>query len=161
MQLKPLRPKFIIETEVSGEEIQENLRQLLNDPGAPCVGTIANHYVILSIPEKDSHFWSPRLTLDFHSEKGKTRIVGLFGPRPMVWTLFAGFYLAAIFLGFVGLMWGGAQWSLGMPAHALWLVAISLVALIIAYTSALIGQKLGEEQMHVLKEFFDKSLPTA
>lgn len=153
-----IRPRLKITTEMSPETILSTLRKHLADPDAPCTGTVANNYVILSIPEKDSHFWSPRLTIEMREENGRTTLSGLFGPRPMVWTLFAGFYLSSIFLAFVGLMWGGAQWSLGMKPYAFWLLAFGVIALIISYGSALIGQKLGKDQMHILHDFLNGAL---
>ena len=153
-----IRPRFRIDTGQPPEEIIERLRSQLERPQAPCTGTIVNDYVILRIPEKDSHFWSPRLTVDIAREGTHTRVRGLYGPNPVVWMMFAGVYLFAIFLGFVGLMWGGAQWSLGMEPQALWLVGISIVALLSSYGIALVGQKLSAEQMHVLREFLMEAL---
>ncbi len=157
MPLK-IRPSFTIDTPLTIEEILARLKDHLNTPGAFCGGAILNDYVILHIPEDQEHFWSPRLTISLKPAGEHTRIRGLFGPRPTVWTLFATFYLFAVFLGFVGLMWGGAQWSLGMEPQALWLVGASGVALTSAYGIALIGQKLSEEQMHVLRDFLYQAI---
>ena len=155
MQFKRIRPQFIIETRVPIATILEVLKNQLNSPDTQFTGTIANNYAIINIPESESHFWSPRLTLDFSEKDNITRIVGLFGPRPVVWMLFMGFYIAAIFLMFVGLMWGGAQWSLGMSPTGFWFTAIGAVIFLIAYSAALIGQKLSEEQMQALQMFVE------
>ncbi len=155
MRIKRIRPQFTIETTVPVDTILEVLGKELNRPNARFTGTIANNYAIINIPEQESHFWSPRLTLDFSQNDNVTRIVGLFGPRPVVWMLFMGFYIAAIFLMFVGIMWGGAQWSLGMSPTGLWFAAIGAVIFIAAYIAALIGQKLSEAQMHDLQTFLE------
>ncbi|RMI25492.1 MAG: hypothetical protein D6681_01470 [Calditrichaeota bacterium] len=153
-----IRPRFTLEIDRPVDQVIQELRRLLDRSPTVCQGTVANHYVILRVPDGESHFWSPRLTLDLREEGGKTIITGLFGPQPVVWMMFAGFYLASIFLGFVGLMWGAAQWTLGLEPKALWLLLASLLALGIAYAGAFVGQKLGEEQMHFLKGLVDETL---
>ena len=158
MHIRKIRPRFKIETPVSITAIKERLQNKLNDPRVPFTGTIASNYVIINIPEEQSHFWSPRLTLDCEENGNKTIIKGMFGPRPVVWMMFMGFYLAAMFLMFVGLMWGGAQWSLGMKPTGLIFSAIGAVIFILAYISALFGQKLSEKQMHDLRDFLEDTL---
>ena len=89
---------------------------------------------------------------------GDTRIVGLFAPRPAVWTLFASFYAFTIFLAFVGFSWGFSQWSLDMAPTAMWLVPLALALLAIAYGIALTGQKLGAAQMTRLRTYLETAL---
>jgi len=155
-----IRPKFELNTSSSLEEIVNILREKLSNPNALCTGTILNNgYFILRIPDDQSHFWSPRLTIELEKQDDNSTLVrGLFGPHPAVWMLFAGFYLFFIFVGLVGLFYGLAQWSLKMPPSALWGVPISLVLIGISYGIALIGQNLGLEQMHQLRSFLERSL---
>ncbi len=158
MRWRAIRPRFRIETDISIATLKDRLNQALNHPEVPFTGTVAHNYVIINVPEKESHFWSPRLTLDCEEKHNRTIIRGLFGPRPVVWMLFMGFYIAALFLIFVGLMWGGSQWSLGMKPTGLVFSLVGAIIFIAAYISALIGQKLSETQMHQLRDFLEDTL---
>jgi len=45
--------------------------------------------VTLFVVEKDTHYWSPRLSLSLESAgEGKTRIDGTYGPSTNVWSAF-------------------------------------------------------------------------
>ena len=153
-----IRPRFDLTSPLSGEEVLDRLRaHCRRDPS--CTGTILNGYAILGIPEADRHYWTPRLTIELASDDdGATRIIGLFAPRPAVWTLFAAFYGFAMFLGFVGFSWGFSQWTLDMPATAMWLVPLSILLLLGAYGIALTGQRLGAEQMTRLRGYLETAL---
>jgi hypothetical protein len=98
------------------------------------------------------------LSVEVEAQENGTLIRGLLGPRPVVWTLFASFYAFALFAGLVGLIWGLSQWSLGITPFALWIVPVAILLIIIAYGIAYTGQKLGYEQMLLLRGFLDKSI---
>ncbi|MCB0291751.1 MAG: hypothetical protein KDH97_15965, partial [Calditrichaeota bacterium] len=96
------------------------------------------------------------LEVEEHSDGAVLR--GLFGPKPNVWTLFMGMYLAIGFSGTTGLMFGLSQWSLGMPPLLLWSVPAALLAGAAVYGLALYGQRLSQEHMYVLRQFVDEAV---
>jgi hypothetical protein len=147
-----------MEVLISPEEVLNRLRTHLEKANAECTGTILNSYAILRVHDDQQHYWSPQLTVELEEHEKGTLIRGLVGPRPAVWTLFASFYAFAIFGGLVGLIWGLSQWSLGITPFALWIVPVALFLVIIAYSIAYTGQKLGYEQMLLLRSFLDSSL---
>ena len=153
-----IRPRFSLVVPLSPETILNRLRTYLEKPTAECTGTILNSYAILRVHDEQQHYWSPQLTIEVEAQDNGTLIRGLLGPRPVVWTLFASFYAFAIFAGLVGLIWGLSQWSLGITPFALWIVPIAIFLITIAYAIAYTGQKLGYEQMLLLRTFLDKSI---
>ncbi len=155
MKLKRIRPRFTIETSLSVETIKALITQKLEDPATRFSGTIAQNYIIINVPEEESHFWSPRLTMECTHVNGKTRLTGQFGPGPVVWMLFMGFYIAAIFLMFVGFMWGGAQLSLGMRPTGFYFLGAGIILFILGYLGALMGQRFSTSQMHELQAFLE------
>lgn len=157
-----LRPRFRRETALSTHEIGARLRQQLERPNSAVTGTLLEEFIVLRMRPEAEHFWSPELTLQLHAEpEGGTLIRALFGPRPAVWTGFAGFYTFAIFISCMALLFGLSQWSLGMAPIGLWLLPLPILLLISAYGIALIGQRLGHDQMAILQEVFDQALDQA
>jgi len=155
-----LRPRFRTIVPLTLEELTNRLHIELEKQEAPFDGKVLKEFAVLRILAKDQHYWSPELSLQLEQQEQGTLIRGLFGPRPGVWTMFAGFYTFTIFLSLIALLYGLSQWSLGMEPYGLWMLPIPLVLLISAYVTALIGQRLGHEQMQELHQFLDQTLET-
>jgi hypothetical protein len=153
-----LRPRFRIVAPLSLEELTSRLHLELEKQEAPFDGKVFKEFAVLSIFAKDQHYWSPELSLQLEQQDQGTLIRGLFGPRPAVWTMFAGFYTFTFFLSLIALLYGLSQWSLDMEPYGLWLLPIPLALLISAYITALVGQRLGHEQMQELRHFLDQML---
>ncbi len=154
-----LRPRFRLTVPMTIDDLTQILQGVLAQDAAPAEGKVLREFVVLRIPEQQQHFWSPELTLQLHeAEGGGTLIRGLFGPRPAVWTMFAGFYSFAFFLSLMALLFGLSQWSLGMEPMGLWVLPIPVVLLISAFATALVGQRLGHDQMGELRDFLDAAL---
>ena len=49
--------------------------------------------------------------------------------------------------------------NLGMSSRILWLMPVLLGLLLLAYSTARTGQRLGSSQMELLYRFFDRNLP--
>jgi hypothetical protein len=111
------------------------------------LGKIVDNHVILKIPAKDQHYWSPQLTLELEDQNGETLVRGLFGPKPGVWTMFVFFYSSIGFLTLMGLIFGLSQMMLKMNAYGLWAVPIGGTILIGLFVVSKIGQKLSRAQM--------------
>ncbi len=154
-----IRPRFQMRAAGSAAEVLARIRQALEQPGAAVRGTVSAHHALLRIPDPHSHFWSPRLTvevLEIAPQQSELRC--LFAPAPAVWTLFVAIYAAVGFGGLVALIWGLSACSLGMDAGVLWLVPVALLLGLTAWLTAAFGQRLGRDQMVVLREFLEKAL---
>ncbi|MFQ5583831.1 MAG: hypothetical protein ACE5GL_05295 [Calditrichia bacterium] len=153
-----IRPSFKLVISLSPGKTVERIRDQIKKHEGKVASTVMNNYIILSIPPEKEHFWSPRLTVEVDEHEKGSVVRGLFGPRPSVWTMFAGFYFSVIILGTVGLIFGLVQWSLKMTPYGLWAVPAAIVLLAVAYGIALSGQNLGLAQMHLLRSVLDKAL---
>lgn len=155
-----IRPKFKIKHSLKPEEILDKLQEHLDKNNADCKGTILENYAILRIPTDKQHYWSPQLSIDVEQDDNGTSIKGMFGPRPSVWMMFAGFYIFSFFAAIVGLVYGFSQLTLDMTPHGFWIFIFAVILLVVAYSIAYSGQKLGHDQMVLLRSFLEKSLRT-
>lgn len=156
-----IRPRFEVKVGLSPEKVLKKIREELSRPDTQCSGKVLDPHAVLQIPDHEQHYWSPQLTVEVErsgNNDGCSVLRCIMGPMPAVWTMFASFYALSVFTGLVGIVWGGAQWSLGMYPYALWLIPISVIMIICAYSIALAGQKLGYDQMIQLHEFLDRTL---
>lgn len=158
MAIARMRPRFEVAVNDSVHEVGFRLREALEAPDAPCVGSLYGAHAVLKMPDEDQRFWSPQLSIDLETRPSQngTRIRGLFGPRPAVWTLFMALYAIIGFSGSMGLAVAYSQWSLDRPATFLWTLPLALVLATAVYGLALLGQRLGEQEMRVLRAFLDE-----
>lgn len=150
-----LRPRFELVLPCSAPQAAERLRTALADDRYPFRGNGYGHHFVLRVPEAERHFWSPQLSLDLDEEEGKSRMRGLFGPHPSIWTLFVAAYGIAIFSAVTGLLFGLSQWTLGQSPIALWAVPGAAVLAGLTYGIGLIGRRLGYEQVLQLRDVID------
>ena len=153
-----IRPRFRTETPLAPDAIKERIEQALESEEKKCTGKIVDNHVILKIPKNEQHYWSPMLTLELESTEKGSLIRGLFGPKPAVWTMFVFFYSAIGFLTMMGLIFGLSQMMLKMDAYGLWTVPVGVFLLVGLFVLSKVGQRLGHDQMRLLKDFLDQSL---
>jgi hypothetical protein len=153
-----IRPRFREEVGLSPSDIKQKIQMALDSSREICLGKMVDNHVILKIPKSRQHYWSPQLTLELEEIEKGTLIRGLFGPKPGVWTMFVFLYSAIGFLTLMGLMFGLSQMMLKMEAYAMWSVPVGLLLLATLFITSKVGQKLGRDQMEVLKKFVDDAL---
>jgi hypothetical protein len=159
INFKRIRPRIYTETLLTPEEVNQRIRKQLREECTLCSGESTRGYATICPPEEDQHFWSPQLTITLDTdEDNKTRISGLYGPKPSVWTMFVFFYAAIGFAIMIISMIGLSYWSLGKPATILWLVPILLLIFLSLYLVAYFGQRLGHKQMTNLHRFIERCL---
>ena len=114
-----IRPRFNQVLDFDGESIRRKIAGQVESDGGRVELKSFPDYLCLRIPEKDRHFWSPRLNLSIEeTADGHTRIEGTYGPNANVWGLFLYAYLLIGTLGTFAGVFGFAQWMIGMrPAH--------------------------------------------
>ena len=153
-----LRPRFNLEIPFKPEEVQIKIKEKINKSETKITADIVTGFATLKIPENQQHYWSPELSLQIEEHENGSLIRGLFGPKPSIWTMFASFKALTVFIMIVGLMFGMAQLFLGNMPTGLIATTIGIILFISAYAIAKTGQKLGKDQMIILREFLDDSL---
>lgn len=145
-----LRPRFTLLLTSSAEKVLEEFRQS-NAADAGIVTKIIDHHVILKISKSNQHYWSPQLHLEIENCTSITKLNGLFGPNPTIWTLFMflKFIFSGLFIGFG--VWAASNYLLEQPtALPITLSLLMCVFGIGVYFIAQFGKKMGEEQMEQL-----------
>jgi len=185
MQIPPMRPTFEIRVPMTPETTLTLLRTLLDRDEHPVRGSGVGHHLMLTVIERDAHFWSPWLNIEVHpdpdpvtdpesdpgSERASgaasvdadlaARVEGRFSPSPAIWT---GFMMAWIGLGtlaFFAAIFALAQWSMDHPPTALMLLALLAPLGAALYWVSQVGQRLARDQMHELYATLTDALRTA
>lgn len=159
INFKRIRPRIYTETDLSPEEVNQRIRTQLREECTLCSGESTKGYATICPPEEEQHFWSPQLTITLDKDENDiTRVRGLYGPKPSVWTMFVFFYAAIGFAIMIISMIGLSYWSLGKPATLLWLVPALLLIFLSLYLVAYFGQRLGHKQMTNLHRFLERCL---
>lgn len=84
-----LRPRFTIDLDENSEIVIEKFKRALKYGNDKFPNRFVDGHIIIDVPKKEEHFWSPQLNLEIESlEENKSLLKGLFGPKPQVWTLF-------------------------------------------------------------------------
>ena len=147
-----LRPRFSKQIHIKPEEVINRIHSYLKKPNRPVDGTIMENRIHFKFPPESRHYWSPQLNLEVIEEGGNTLLRGLFGPDPKVWSMFLFIYSGIGFIGIIGLLFGLAQWNLGITPDALWIALGSVFLEIIFYFIARLGKKIAAQQMTLLQK---------
>jgi hypothetical protein len=132
------------------------VRGLLLSAPARLTGKIIGDHIILDIVGEEIHFWSPQLNFrveESEEEDGTTLIAGLIGPRPSVWTLFMFVYFGVGVGGFFVTSYGISRYMVGEFSWAVWGLPIAALFMLTAYQAGKFGERLGAEQVDMLKHF--------
>lgn len=155
-----LRPRFKLELKRSSEWALDALESAGKET-SQFVITRVDDRVFIKIPKDKQHFWSPQLDLQIwdSEEEEITRLRGLFGPKPAVWTLFMflHFGVAGLFISFA--IWAYTNASLEQPfmtqVVVLFLLAIGWFVL---YFAGRLGKSAGRKEMLAQYGFMKKAL---
>jgi len=154
-----LRPRFKIELDKNNEEALKVFEAAKNTQKNFIVSRVDDH-VFIKIPKADQHFWSPQLHLEIMKiDEHSSRIFGLFGPNPTVWTMFMFFHfiVAGLFIGFG--IWAYTNWALKTDFAIQLFVAILMIVLwIVLYFGGRLGKATGRDQMVLLHNFMNSLL---
>ncbi len=154
-----IRPRFETVIPMVPEAVTQALRKGLSDPHSSARGRIIHSFVTLTLPDKDRAIWSPQLTLSYGPEPdGGTRIRGVFGPAPGLWTLFMFLYTVLLTTSGILLVYGLVLRQLDQDAGVLWLVPVLLVLFAGLWLTASVGQYLSRHQMATLHGFVRQCL---
>ncbi|NNK87196.1 MAG: GTP-binding protein [Flavobacteriaceae bacterium] len=149
-----LRPRFSMDFDYSNEDILRLFEEARTTQKDFIVSRVDDH-VFIKFPVEKQHFWSPQLHIEiFETEPGKSKLHGLFGPKPTVWTMFMflHFIVAGLFIAFG--IWAYTNWSLDKDfAIQLFLTIMMVVLWIVLYFSGRLGRSAGKGEMQELHWF--------
>ena len=132
------------------DDIIRETRIILQERRVDISGLAMQDHITLQIPSESRHFWSPQLSVILYDETPQTRLVGVYGPMPNVWIIFAFGYLGISTLLVFILIIGLSQKNLGLESPLLWWVPVLVALLLTLYLISQMGQKLGAAQMFTL-----------
>lgn len=152
-----LRPRFQQELELPKESYLSQFARASSDTFL--VKRLDDH-VFIKFRKEELTFWSPQLQLEItrdHDEK--TRLYGLFGPNPTLWTffMFLHFGVATFFVIFG--IWAYSSAALNKPYT--WQVAAMVFMVVIwfaFYAFGRMGKRKGKPQMQELHSFMQDIL---
>ena len=152
-----LRPRFSLDYKENQEALILKFKENLN---AKFSSKIIDNHIIIDVPSDEDHFWSPQLHLEITDiEEGGSKLYGLFGPNPTLWTffMFLHFGVATIFIG-LG-VWGYSSASLGRGyGLQLGLMIFMILLWFVLYAFGRAGRSKGKPQMHELHNFMNQRL---
>src|SRR5690606_9950642 len=119
-----------------------------------------DEHLWIYIGKENKKFYSPHLHLEFEAfENGKTKVKGLFGPDPALWTLFMflHFVVAGIFIIFG--VFAYSNWSLGQPFGIhLAIMLLMIIAWFSLYFTARSNRKKGMPQAREIEKVMNEIL---
>ena len=170
MSIPKMRPTFLLTVDLTHGQVIDKLRGLIEHSDGRFTGKVVGRHVMLTVSEKDRHFWSPWLDMEVveageededvgvggvdgaDGVNGKVTVRGRFMPHPNIWTAYmAGYFGLATFSTFAAI-YGYAQWSMDQPPTGLWGVGLGVLITVGVWWSAQVGQKLARGQMGALRE---------
>lgn len=155
-----LRPRFEFFTNQSIEEIKKNLDVLKISHEPEYKIKMTGNYVHLGIGILNREYWSPNLQLELESyEDSRTHVRGVFGPDPVLWTLFMflHFVIAGIFLIFGVIVY--SKWNLGNSFKFDLVVMLIMTNFwFLLYFVARLNRKKGIPQTEELKKLLVKAI---
>lgn len=154
-----LRPRFSHVIDLDVEAARDLIVNHARTEADRCDVKSFPGYVSLHIVEKDSQYWSPRLSLSLEPEgDGKTRVDGTYGPSTNVWAAFLYGYMLVGSIGVFSGLLGGCQLFLSMQPWGLWITTVMLLIAIGMYISAQLGQKIGAQQTFLLHQIYESAV---
>jgi len=164
MSIPKMRPTFLLTVDLTQEQVIDKLRGLIDHNDGRFTGKVVGRHVMLTVSEKDRHFWSPWLDMEViepeedeavdgaEGTDGKVTVRGRFMPHPNIWTAYvAGYFGLATFSTFAAI-YAYAQWATESSPTALWGAGLGVLITIVVWWSAQVGQKLAHGQMEELRE---------
>jgi len=155
-----LRPRFKMDFNESQQKIITKFKENLNQKSCKYCSKIVDGHIIIDVPERENHFWSPQLNIEVvEADKNKAIVKGLFGPKPQVWTLFMfiHFVMAFAFMAFAIMAY--VQWNLKSEySFVLTMLFVVPVLWFVMYFLGRLGKKKGHNQMDELHQFMMKTL---
>jgi hypothetical protein len=155
-----LRPRFEKIVSKSVEDIQTDADLLKQKVKPDFIINRLDEHLWIYIGKEQKKFYSPHLHLEFETlENGETKVKGLFGPDPALWTMFMflHFVVAGIFIIFG--VFAYSNWTLNEPYGIhLAVMGLMVAAWFVLYFIARSNRKKGMPQTRELERVMDELL---
>ena len=152
-----LRPRFQIKLDTPKEEA---LQRFEGEVEKPFLVKRLDDHIFIKFNKKEAHFWSPQLHLEINElEEGNTKLYGLFGPNPTLWTffMFLHFGVATFFIIFG--IWAYSSAALDRPyGIQIGAMVFMVVVWFVLYAFGRAGRRKGKPQMNQLYSFMRDKL---
>ncbi|NAY92196.1 GTP-binding protein [Muricauda sp. JGD-17] len=148
-----LRPRFQVALRTDLKELEAVFDSVKTDK---FVVKRLDEHIYIKFRKSEITFWTPQLHLELTSyEKGMSKIHGVFGPNPTLWTFFMFLHFGVGTLFVILGIFAYSNYSLGHDI-TFWMVGMFfLVVLWFAlYAFGRLGKSKGKPQMDQLKNFF-------
>lgn len=154
-----LRPRFQRVMEFKKEAVLKAFEAVKKDQQGYII-TIVDDHIFIKLPKRIQHYWSPQLHLEVNEEGDKdSRIYGLFGPNPTVWTMFIFLHFIVATVFFVFGIWAYSNWSLEEDyALQVFFTLLTILIWFVLYFFGRMGRLKGKPQMHQLNNFMEDTL---
>ncbi|MDC6365668.1 MULTISPECIES: GTP-binding protein [Flavobacteriaceae] len=152
-----LRPRFQLNLKTDIDRLKQIFDQSTEDPFL--VKRLDEH-VYIRFQKSKTTFWSPQLHLELLSfEEGITKIHGVFGPNPTLWTFFMFLHFGVGTLFIILGVFAYSNYSLGHDI-TFWLAGMVFLVLIwfALYAFGRMGKSKGKDQMDQLKSFLKERI---
>lgn len=139
----------------------ERIEKILKQTPPHIKGYIVDDHVIIDIVGKDMHYWSPQLNFRVEEDEfnpAQTIISGLIGPKPAVWTMFMFVYFAIGILGFFISCFGVPKVMSGEFSPLILALPIAIILMLTAYQAGKYGERLGADQIEMLKNIVREAI---
>ncbi len=155
-----LRPRFEKSVANSLTSIIANAKELSSSLKPGIIINNLDEHIWIYIGKENKKNYSPYLHLELEElPNGNTKVKGLFGPDPALWTLFMFFHfvVAGIFIIFG--VFAYSNWTLGQPFGIhLTIMLLMIIAWFSLYFTARSNRKKGMPQARELERVMDKML---
>ncbi len=155
-----VRPKFEMTSSKTVEDIIVLIKEKLTTNIHHLHGQAMQDHITIRVNKSHRHYWSPQLSVLMYREPEdtETRIIGVYGPMPNVWTLFMLIYLSigvlSIFIAIIGF----SQQALGHDSSILYSLPVLAIIALGMYIFSQMGQKLAAAQTYAIHYFFEEAI---
>lgn len=155
-----LRPRFEKVVRKPVPEIIDTAKRLKDSLKLKYTINILDEHIWIYIGKENKKVYSPHLHLELEElENGDTKVKGLYGPEPGLWTMFIflHFVVAGIFIIFA--VFAYSNRSLGQPYGIhLAIMVLMLIAWFSLYFTARNNRKKGMPQAYELEKVMEEML---
>lgn len=111
-----------------------------------------DEHIFMKFNAEENHFWSPQLHLEIEEvDERNSRLLGVFGPNPVLWTFFMFLHFGVAILFMVFGIWAYSNASLNKSYHLqLGLLIFSVCVWFALYAFGRVGRHKGKPQMREL-----------
>lgn len=153
-----LRPRFQLELSETKEEL---LRLFENSQTEPFLVKRVDEHIFIKFNQQNNHFWSPQLHLEIDEiSKKNSKLYGVFGPNPTLWTFFMFLHFGVATLFLVLGIWAYSSATLDR-AYGVQLGAMVFLVILwfVLYFFGRMGKRKGKPQIQDLYRFMMEVLP--